>query len=134
MGFGFDGQTKDDSSCRFQDSRFVVFVSSLSCVVIDLSYEKIIKDLNRGLQCSTFPISSRKTLNIALLVMKHFGMMSFIECRTIIILMFRKNTNERSQSAGTRMLASKKLPSDFFTPSKNTIKQKDNTQSEIKIK
>lgn len=37
--------------------------------------------------------------------------------------MFRKNTIERSNSAGTRVLASRKLPSDFFTPSKSSIKK-----------
>jgi hypothetical protein len=37
--------------------------------------------------------------------------------------MFRKNTIERSHSAGTRVLASKKLPSDFFTPSRSTSKK-----------
>ena len=36
--------------------------------------------------------------------------------------MFRKNNQERTQSAVTRVASTKKLPSDFFTPSKKTPK------------
>lgn len=37
--------------------------------------------------------------------------------------MFRKNSQERTRSAGTRVASSKKIPSDFFTPSKKSPKQ-----------
>ena len=39
--------------------------------------------------------------------------------------MFRKNSQERTHSAGARVASSKKLPSDFFTPAKKTTKPVD---------
>lgn len=48
--------------------------------------------------------------------------------------MFRKNNIERSHSAGTRMVASKKLPSDFFTPSKSNAKREKTEESPCKVR
>lgn len=44
--------------------------------------------------------------------------------------MFRKNSQERNSSTGARVASSKKLPSDFFTPSKKTLKPTSNNQPE----
>ena len=48
--------------------------------------------------------------------------------------MFRKGMNERSQSAGTKLIVSKKLPSDFFTPSQSALKKQSNSQSQVNVR
>ena len=48
--------------------------------------------------------------------------------------MFRKNTYERSNSASTKLITSKKLPSDFFTPTLSTFKKQNNSQSLLKVR
>lgn len=46
--------------------------------------------------------------------------------------MFRKNTIERSNSAGARVLVTRKLPSDFFTPSKCSSKKEEPMSAVLK--
>lgn len=48
--------------------------------------------------------------------------------------MFRKNTIERSNSACAKLITSKKLPADFFTPNSSTFKKQNNSQSQLKVR
>ena len=48
--------------------------------------------------------------------------------------MFRNNAVERSHSAGAKVINSRKLPSDFFTPSKNNSKKGEEGPSRLKAR
>ena len=63
-----------------------------------------------------------------------FNIQSSIFLHCYNILMFRNHGIERSNSAGTRVVASRKLPSDFFTPSKSCSKKDKAGQSQFKMK